>query len=207
MTLKTSVSDVIMALARRMLAALTPIGPGFNGHAAQSDIKRLSARESYGDDAIGYVQLQREEGICKIKCKVCPEHKVRTKAYYVTMIVNENDSEIISCQCHDFPASAGGCKHAVAFLMWAHRRSVERTCTSLECYWRKPTLSRVGSTFKYITVQQMSRKEVPHRPSTSTLYTEFICEAKRKKIENCELLKISMVLKIALSSNIHYTTS
>ncbi|GBP65787.1 hypothetical protein EVAR_30845_1 [Eumeta japonica] len=148
-----------------------------------------SVRESYGDDAIGYVQLHREHGICKMKCKVYPEHKVRTKAYNVTMILNGNDSEIISCQCHGCAASAGGCKHAVAFLIWAHHRSEEPACTSIECYWRKPTLSRVGSTFKYITVQQMSRKEVPHRPSTSTLYTEFIYEAKRKKIENCELLK------------------
>ncbi|KAL4713327.1 hypothetical protein ACJJTC_012399 [Scirpophaga incertulas] len=105
------------------------------------------------------------------------------------MIVNENDSEIISCKCHDCAASAGGCKHAVAFLMWAHRRSEELACTSVECYWRKPTLSRVGSTLKYITVQQMSQKEVPHRPSTSDLYNEFISEAKKKKIENCELLK------------------
>ncbi|GBP32019.1 hypothetical protein EVAR_21052_1 [Eumeta japonica] len=30
----------------------------------------ISAWESYGDDAIGYVQLHREHGICKIKCKV-----------------------------------------------------------------------------------------------------------------------------------------
>lgn len=148
-----------------------------------------SARESYGDDAIGYVQLHRERGLCTVKCKMCPEHKVRTKAYNVTMIVNENDSEIVSCQCHDCAASAGGCKHAVAFLMWVHRRTEEPACTSVECYWKKPTLSKVGTTLKYITVQQMSRKEVPHKPSTSALYTEFISEAKKRKIGNCELLK------------------
>ncbi|KAL4718156.1 hypothetical protein ACJJTC_003371 [Scirpophaga incertulas] len=28
------------------------------------------------------------------------------------------------------PASLGGCKHAVAFLMWVHRRSEEPSCTS-----------------------------------------------------------------------------
>ncbi|CAK1585692.1 unnamed protein product [Parnassius mnemosyne] len=149
----------------------------------------VSARESYGDDAIGYVQLQREHGVCTVKCKMCPEHKVRTKPYNVTMIINENDSEIMSCQCHDCAASAGGCKHAVAFLMWVLRRSDEPACTSIECYWKKPTLSKVGTTLKYITVQQMSKKEVPHRPSSSALYTEFISEAKKRKIDNCELLK------------------
>lgn len=148
-----------------------------------------SARESYGDDAIGYVQLHRERGVCTVKCKICPEHKVKAKGYNVTMILNENDSEIISCQCHDCAASAGGCKHAVAFLMWVHRRSEEPACTSIECYWKKPTLSRVGTTLKYITVQQLCKKEVPHRPSTSALYDEFISEAKKRKIDNCELVK------------------
>ncbi|XP_063547176.1 uncharacterized protein LOC134754765 [Cydia strobilella] len=148
-----------------------------------------SARESYGDDAIGYVQLHREHGVCTIKCKVCPETKVRSKAYNVTMVINENECKVISCQCHDCTASAGGCKHAVAFLMWIHRRSEEPACTSIECYWTKPALSRVGTTLKYITVQQMAKKVVPHRQSSSELYTEFIVEAKKRKIENCELLK------------------
>ncbi|KAI8439757.1 hypothetical protein MSG28_013444 [Choristoneura fumiferana] len=75
----------------------------------------VSARESYGDDAIGYVQLHRERGICTVKCKMCPEHKVRAKGYNVTLTVDESDCEIISCECHDCAASAGGCKHAVAF--------------------------------------------------------------------------------------------
>jgi hypothetical protein len=35
----------------------------------------------------------------------------------------------------------------------------------------------------------MSKKEVPHIPSTSALYNEFISEAKMRKIDNCELLK------------------
>ncbi|CAH2000880.1 unnamed protein product [Acanthoscelides obtectus] len=103
----------------------------------------MSGRESYGDDAIGYVQLHREHGLCTLKCKMCPEHKVRSKAYNVTMVINENESEIISCQCHDCAASAGGCKHVVAFLMWVHRRSEEPPSTLVECYWKKPTLSRV----------------------------------------------------------------
>lgn len=105
------------------------------------------------------------------------------------MMVNETDGEIISCKCHDCAASAGGCKHAVAFLMWAHRRSEEPPCTSVECYWKKPILSRVGSTLKYITVNQLCKKEVPQRPSSSVVYDDFISVAKKKKVDTCELLK------------------
>ncbi|GBP91591.1 hypothetical protein EVAR_54560_1 [Eumeta japonica] len=97
----------------------------------------LSSRESYGDDAVGYVQLKRESNICTVKCRVCPEHKVRSKPYTVTIIVDEKNSVIISSQCHDCAASAGGCKHAVAFLMWLHRRSEEPSCTQVQCYWKK----------------------------------------------------------------------
>ncbi|XP_072934877.1 uncharacterized protein [Epargyreus clarus] len=149
----------------------------------------VSARQSYGDDAIGYVRLHRENGICTVMCKMCPEHKVRSKPYNVTLVVNESDSEIISCECHDCTASAGGCKHAVAFVMWARRRSEEPSSTSTECYWKKPTLSRVGTTLKYITVQQLCKKEVPHRLSSTGVYDDFLLEAKRRKIDSCELLK------------------
>lgn len=148
-----------------------------------------SSRESYGDDAVGYVQLHRERGICTVKCKMSPEHKVRSKLYNVTLIVNESEDEIISCNCLDCAASAGGCKHSVAFLMWAHRRSEEPPCTSIDCYWKKPTLSRVGTSLKYMTVTQLSKKEVPQKPTSMAVYNEFITEAKKRKIETCELLK------------------
>ncbi|XP_041975680.1 uncharacterized protein LOC121730623 isoform X2 [Aricia agestis] len=137
---------------------------------------------------------------------MCPEHKVRTKAYNVTLVVNENDGVIISCECHDCAASAGGCKHAVAFLMWVHRRSEEPACTSVECYWKKPVLSRVGTTLKFITIEQMTKTPVPHRPSTSALYEDFISEAKKRKINKCELLKFqddfvhSDIMKYSLHS-------
>ena len=148
-----------------------------------------ATRESYGDDAIGYVQVLRDSGLCTLKCKMCPEHKVRTKAYNVTMIINEEMEEIVSCQCEDCAASAGGCKHAVAFLLWAHRRSEEPASTSVECYWRKPTLSRVGTSLKYITVQQLCKKRTPHHDSNTALLSEFLHVAKKRKIKNCELVK------------------
>lgn len=111
------------------------------------------------------------------------------------MTVNEKDSEIISCKCHDCAVSAGGCKHAVAFLMWSHCHSEELPCTLIECYWKKSTLSKVGTTLKYITVPQLCKKEVPHRPSLSSVYDDFISEAKKQKVDTCKLLKYQHDLK------------
>ncbi|XP_045493660.1 uncharacterized protein LOC123697005 [Colias croceus] len=148
-----------------------------------------AARESYGDDAIGYVQLRRESDLCTVKCKICPEHKVKASSYKVVMIVDEKKNEIISCQCTDCAASAGGCKHAVAFLMWTHRRSEEPSCTEVECYWKKSTLSRVGTSVKFITLDKMSKKQASRYEESKDLLTEFLHEAKKRKITNCELQK------------------
>lgn len=105
------------------------------------------------------------------------------------MVVDENKSEIMSCQCLDCAASAGGCKQAIAFLMWTHRRSEEPSCTQVECYWKKPTLSRVGTTMKYITLDQLCKKTVKKHETNPHLLSEFLQEAKKRKLENCELLK------------------
>lgn len=123
-----------------------------------------------------------------MKCKICPEHKVRSSSYNVTMVIDENEGEIVSCQCLDCAASAGGCKHAVAFLMWTHRRTGEPSCTEVECYWQKPRLSRVGTTLKYVTVEQLC-KQAPQYEANTSLFTEFVREAKKRKITNCELLR------------------
>lgn len=48
-----------------------------------------STRESYGDNAIGYVQIKRDGELCTVKSRVTPEHKVRKEGYRVTAIINE----------------------------------------------------------------------------------------------------------------------
>ncbi|CAH2094797.1 unnamed protein product [Euphydryas editha] len=148
----------------------------------------LSSRESYGDDAIGFVQLRRESDICTVKCRVCPEHKVRSKPYTVTFIVDEKNSIVISSQCHDCAASAGGCKHAVAFLMWLHRRSEEPSCTQIECYWKKSKLSKVGTTLKFITCKELAKGQAS-TSSDASVFEKFVEQATGNGIQNCELLK------------------
>lgn len=100
---------------------------------------------------MGYVQLRRDAKLCTVKCKICLEHKVRRKPYSATMVVDEENGVIVSAECHDCAASQGGCKHAVAFIMWVHRRSEEPSNTSVECYWKKSRLAKVGTTLKFVT--------------------------------------------------------
>lgn len=70
----------------------------------------------------------------------------------VTLIVNEQEETVTSVQCHDCPSSEGGYKHGVAFLMWLHlhRRTEAPSCTSIECYWSKSNLAKVGSLIKML---------------------------------------------------------
>ncbi|CAG9759600.1 unnamed protein product [Ceutorhynchus assimilis] len=152
------------------------------------NVATMSSRPSYGDDAVSYVQLKREGNLCTVKGKICPEHKVHAKLYGVTLIVDEQQEAVKSIECHDCVASLGGCKHAIAFLMWVHRRSEEPSCTSVECCWMKSKLSRVGSTLKYITAKELSNGR-PSLSSNTSVFEEFLEEGKRRKLTNCEVLK------------------
>ncbi|CAG4963207.1 unnamed protein product [Colias eurytheme] len=148
----------------------------------------LSSRPSYGDDAISYVQLNRERNLCTVKCKICPEHKVHSKLYAVTLIIDEEEEKIVSIECHDCVAAQGGCKHAIALLMWIHRRSEEPSCTEVQCYWKKSRLSRVGTTLKYLSAKDLS-KGSPMMSLNATVLEKFLEEGKKRKQDNCEILK------------------
>lgn len=73
-----------------------------------------SARTSYGDDAVSYVQVKREGNLYTIKAKICPEHKVHAKLYGVSLVVDEQEETVKSVECHDCVTSQGGCKHTMA---------------------------------------------------------------------------------------------
>lgn len=106
-----------------------------------------ASREEYGDNAVGYVEVKREGPLCTVQCRICPEHRVRAKNYLVCLTLNEVEEDIVNVECKDCAAAAGrqfimvkfikikydlsptgGCKHALAFLMWLRRRN-RRTCT------------------------------------------------------------------------------
>ncbi|KAI4468040.1 hypothetical protein MML48_2g00008998 [Holotrichia oblita] len=100
-----------------------------------------SGRQSYGDNAIGYVRLKQTEALCELKAKITPEHKIKSRNYNVSRAINTTEKVVVNAKCHDCPASEEGCKHEVAFLMWLHRRSAEPSSTETSCYWKKSKLS------------------------------------------------------------------
>lgn len=66
-----------------------------------------STRESYGDNAVGYVQLKRGDGMCELKCTITPEHRITKKAYLCRIVINEIEERVEMCKCEDCTASEG----------------------------------------------------------------------------------------------------
>lgn len=66
-----------------------------------------SGRETYGDSAVGYVQVKREGDICTVKVRITPEHSVRQKCYSVTLVCDEAQETVLSVQCEDCAAHKG----------------------------------------------------------------------------------------------------
>lgn len=70
----------------------------------------------------------------------------------------------------------GGCKHGVAFLFWLHRRSEEPSVTSVESYWKAPTLSQAGRSLKYMTLQKLTQRTVPSIRQKSEVFLKKVLE-------------------------------
>ncbi|KZS09151.1 Uncharacterized protein APZ42_026642 [Daphnia magna] len=78
-----------------------------------SNVKAIrNGRESYGESAIGYVQVKRTGILYSLICEIAPEHKVTSASYIVELIVNAQKSEIVSVKCFDCVSSLGGCSLA-----------------------------------------------------------------------------------------------
>lgn len=138
-----------------------------------------SGRESYGDSAIGYVQIKRNEGRCTVMAAVAPEHNVRSKSYRVQVDINVRNSTISLVRYHDCVASQGGCKHGLALLGWLYRKSESQGVTEIECYWKKSRLSKVGTTLKWIEASSLTRASKDNeesRPRKKTPTGSFLKE-------------------------------
>ncbi|KAL7293484.1 hypothetical protein TKK_0012931 [Trichogramma kaykai] len=148
----------------------------------------LSSRESHGDSAVGYVRLQRMHSMCTVKADICPEHRVRQKDYTVILKVDERAEQVTELQCLDCAASTGGCKHAVAFLMWVHRRTEDISPTETTCYWKKASLSTVGTSLKYIVaselISQTEKISKDDLPDDSTFLKELLIEAQKRNLDS-----------------------
>lgn len=54
----------------------------------------MSSRDDYVESAVGFVQLKRAGAICTVKCRVLPEHKVRTQPYIVLAVIDEDANNL-----------------------------------------------------------------------------------------------------------------
>ncbi|KAJ2951893.1 hypothetical protein O0L34_g4143 [Tuta absoluta] len=162
---------------------------------------KKSGRDSYGDDAIGYVQVKRQGDICIVKCRITPEHRVRKKPFRCSLECNEKEDEVLCVTCDDCAASRGGCKHAIALLMWLHRRTEEPSPTDVKCYWKKSKLAGVGTTEKFIKAKDFGA-QLQHVGDESKQFFEKLvpklyelnveCSLAQYVTEKQEVQKISM---------------
>lgn len=126
--------------------------------------------------------MKREGDTCIVQGRICPEHKVRAKPYTVKCVVNEKDRLVEKVDCMDCAASAGGCKHSIAFLMWLHRRSEEPAPTSVSCYWKKAVLAQVGTNIKFIKAESIGKplkKPEIRIPSTAGFLEETVAMTRK----------------------------
>ncbi|KAJ8685163.1 hypothetical protein QAD02_020956 [Eretmocerus hayati] len=178
-----------------MLIEYISTSESFQGCELRNVKTTRSMRPNYGDVAIGYVQLKRDGLSCIVQGKICPEHRVNSKNYTVRVVVNEDKEIIEQAQCLDCAASEGGCKHAVALLAWIYRKSEEPSPTSVTCYWKKPALSRVGTSIKYFTIKEMVGNGAPSavsRPSPDPLTNSVlrrVLQHNRSRDSNSHLLQ------------------
>ncbi|KAG5870444.1 hypothetical protein JTB14_003333 [Gonioctena quinquepunctata] len=65
-------------------------------------------------------------------------------------------------------------KGKVVASMWVHRRSEEPSSTSITSYWKKPRLSAVGTSTKFIIAANFSKTSGVTPPSTSVSCSTFM---------------------------------
>ncbi|XP_057339978.1 uncharacterized protein LOC130677297 [Microplitis mediator] len=196
-------SDNLPRVDAFMVASYLATNSNFVSAEMQGAKANLSGRQSYGDAAIEFVQLKLHGLECTLKCLICPEHRVHNKSYRVTLVLNIVEEKILSIQCHDCAASSGGCKHAIAFIMWLHRRSEEPSPTDIECYWRKSVLSQVGSSIKFIMVKDFASTEesiVLNKPFNAL--EEFVKRTNQKTVQS-QILKYFNDVNNEQSLSIH----
>ncbi|XP_050560327.1 uncharacterized protein LOC118268450 [Spodoptera frugiperda] len=143
----------------------------------------LASREAYVDTAVGYVEVKRDGNLCTVKCRVTPEHKVKARLYQVTAVIDESLEKIITVECNDCVASAGGCKHAICFTMWLIKRSDEPSTTSTHCYWTKPKLAGAVSHQNFILAKNIGKKKrTPDNVDMTVSIGMFSEECKKRKV-------------------------
>ncbi|GBN92348.1 hypothetical protein AVEN_109727-1 [Araneus ventricosus] len=113
-----------------------------------------SGRESYGDSAIGYVQV-KSENKCAVKAIVTPAHKISKKRDGATVICNEEDEVVLSALCD---SCAGFCEAASMPLPFSHGFIDE--VRSYQLHWKKSKLSTGGKSLKFVKGKDLGKRQV-----------------------------------------------
>lgn len=106
--------------------------------------------------------------------------------------------------------SPGGCKHSIAFLMWAHRESSKPAVTDVLCYWKKPALSRVGTTIPFLKTADLCNKtqdtsEIPESFNDNSKFLKKVMNIAKKRKLDCQLSRYNYLLpqRQTISLSIH----
>ncbi|XP_011699703.1 PREDICTED: uncharacterized protein LOC105457004, partial [Wasmannia auropunctata] len=99
-----------------------------------------------------------------------------------------------------------GCKHAIAFLMWVHRRSEEPEPTATVCYWKKPRLAKVSDNVKNIKVKDMVKVKCPTDNKSNydpdDFYNSLLVEFQSHQFD-CQLSRHCIDLKVKHPLSLH----
>ncbi|KAI5720593.1 hypothetical protein M8J77_009242 [Diaphorina citri] len=120
-----------------------------------------SSRAEYSDKALGFVQLKRDGNLCHVKALVTPEHKVNAKPYQVHCLVDEGEGTILKAFCSDCAACQGGCKHAVAFVTWLHRRSNDPPVVDYDYHFMDDVLKRANNFWRENIFPKINKDTIP----------------------------------------------
>jgi len=52
---------------------------------------------------------EKEEELCTVQAKMCPEHKINSALYIVEFKIDEKKEKVLSAKCQGCPASRGTC--------------------------------------------------------------------------------------------------
>ncbi|KAJ8679197.1 hypothetical protein QAD02_014984 [Eretmocerus hayati] len=171
-----------------------------NGCFSSPELKNVKSirnmHSNYGDQAVGYVQILRQQYHCTVEAKVCPEHTINTKNYNVIVRIDEQEEIISKAECQDCTASQGGCKHAVAFIAWLYRKSQEPPPTSVACYWKKPMLSRVDAKVNHTTMEDLLSSASKHfnGRNRSDEFLKLVLSSKESQSSEGHLFKLHLIL-------------
>ncbi|XP_047986759.1 uncharacterized protein LOC125226722 [Leguminivora glycinivorella] len=151
----------------------------------------MASRSGYVQNAVGYVELKRDNTTCIVRAKVVPEHKITKKYYLVTVHINENENTIVDTECDGCNARTGGCKHTLVVLYWLEKKSTEPSPTSVQCYWNKPRLAIEGTepllTENIVKPLKRAGTLGPKNPDN---FKKFLEECKKRKMGNSLILSV-----------------